>query len=44
MSNKVFMIAGRDPNTNALLSTVSYYDIASDTWEGLNAKLNIART
>ena len=29
------------PLTN--LSTVSYYDIAGNTWKGLNAKLNIAR-
>ena len=24
-------------------TTVSYYDIAGNTWKGLNAKLNIAR-
>ena len=43
VSNKVFAIAGIDPGTWALLSTVSCHDIASDTWECLNSKLNIAR-
>ena len=43
VSNKVFMIAGYVYVTG-YSSTVSCYDIASDTWEGLNAKLNIARS
>ena len=43
VSNKVFMIAGY-VYVNGYSSTVSCYDIASDTWEGLNAKLNIARS
>ena len=43
MGNKVFAIAGYDPDSDTFLSTVSKYDTASDTWEGLNAILNKAR-
>ena len=45
MSNKVFAIAGWVPGALNLtcLSTVSYYDITTDTWEGISSKLNIAR-
>ena len=41
VSNKVFAIAGF--GTGIFLSTVSYYDITSDTWKGISAQLNIAR-
>ena len=47
VSNKIFMIAGRDAESKGrylcYLSTVSCYDIASNTWESLNAKLNSER-
>ena len=39
----VLVIAGIDSWYFTNLSTVSRYNIASDTWEGLNPKLNIAR-
>ena len=34
VNNKVFMIAGWVSGSWTCLSTVSYYDNASDTWEG----------
>ena len=43
VTNKVFVIAGYDNGIQTCLSTVSYYDIASNTWKGLSAKLDIAR-
>ena len=41
VSNKVFAIAGDVDRT--CVSTVSLYDIASNTWKKLSAKLNKAR-
>ena len=43
VSNKVFTIAGNDSDTEAFLSTVSWYDIARNTWKELNAELNTAK-
>ena len=42
MTGGLVAIAGRVDGT--YVSTVSYYDVASNTWKGLNAKLNIARS
>ena len=45
MTGGLVAIAGGVPfgHTWTYLSTVSYYDIAGNTWKGLKAKLNIAR-
>ena len=42
MTGGLVAIAGYDSG-GTYLSTVSYYDIAGNTWKGLKAKLNIAR-
>ena len=42
MTGGLVAIAGFVPGTG-YVSTVSYYDIAGNTWKGLKAKLNIAR-
>ena len=44
MTGGLVAIAGYDTGTWTYLSTVSYYDIAGDTWKGLKAELNIARS
>ena len=41
MTGGLVAIAGTVSGT--IVSTVSYYDIAGNTWKGLKAKLNIAR-
>ena len=42
MTGGLVAIAGRDSG-GFRVTTVSYYDIAGNTWKGLTAKLNIAR-
>ena len=42
MIGGVLVIAGFNKKIG-ILSTVSFYDIASDTWEGNKPKLNTAR-
>ena len=39
----VAIAGGVDDGTMTYLSTVSYYDIAGNTWKGLKAELNITR-
>lgn len=42
-TNKVLVIAGYDLDTWSALSTVSSYDILSDSWSGNLPKLNVTR-